>query len=67
MEPKRPQVRHIPVKVADEPRWFLKGCLMTHMDEQIAKHIKEMVARIARTANGSPEPLTRSDTLIQVV
>jgi hypothetical protein len=67
MEPKSPQVRHIPVKIADELRWSLNGCLMTHMDEQIAKHIKEMVARVARKANGNPEPPTRSDTLIQVV
>jgi hypothetical protein len=41
---------------------------MTHMDEQIAKHIKEMIRRTARKPSEHQEQSTRPDTtLIQVV
>jgi hypothetical protein len=40
---------------------------MTHMDEQVAKHIKEMLRRASRKPNETQEQPTKPDTLRQVV
>jgi hypothetical protein len=39
---------------------------MTHMDDQIAKHIKEMIRRVVRKPSERQEHPTRPDTLNQV-
>ena len=40
---------------------------MTHMDDQIAKHIKEMIRRVVRKPSESQQRPTQADTLTQVV
>jgi hypothetical protein len=40
---------------------------MTHMDDQVAKHIKDMVRRIMREPSESQEQPAKPDTLNQVV
>jgi hypothetical protein len=64
---KRPHVRLIPVKIDAEPEWSLKGCLMTHMDDQIAKHIRTMILRVMQKPSDSQKQPSKPDTLNQVV
>jgi hypothetical protein len=40
---------------------------MTHMDDRVAKHIKEMIRRITQRPSDNQEQPTRPDTLNQVV
>jgi hypothetical protein len=40
---------------------------MTHMDDEIAKHVKEMIRRVTEKPRENQEHPTRPDTLIQVV
>jgi hypothetical protein len=40
---------------------------MTHMDDQVAKHIKDMVCRIMREPSESQEQPAKPDTLNRVV
>lgn len=40
---------------------------MTHMDDQVAKHIKDMVRRVPRKPNKDQERPTKPDTLNQIV
>jgi hypothetical protein len=40
---------------------------MTHMDDQVAKHIKDMVRRIMREPSKSQEQPAKPDTRNQVV
>jgi hypothetical protein len=45
----------------------LGGCLMTHMDDQIANHIKGIIRRATRKPREAQEQPKRPDTLNQVV
>jgi hypothetical protein len=40
---------------------------MTHMDDQVAKHIKEIIRRVVRKPSESQQRPTQADTLTQVV
>jgi hypothetical protein len=40
---------------------------MTHVDENVARHIKQMLRRAMRKPTQSQEQLTKPDTLSQVV
>jgi hypothetical protein len=45
----------------------LGGCRMTHMDDQVAKHIKEMILRITWRPLDNQEQPRKPDTLNQIV
>jgi hypothetical protein len=40
---------------------------MTHMDDQVAKHIKEIIRRVVRKPSESQQRPPQADTLTQVV
>ncbi len=40
---------------------------MTHMDDQLAKHIKEMILKIKRKPADNPEPPRKPEPLDQIV
>lgn len=40
---------------------------MTHLDDQVAKHIQEMVRRASRKLGEHQEPLSKPDTLNRIV
>ncbi len=40
---------------------------MTHIDDQVAKHIRDMLRRVMQKPDENEEKPTRSDTLNQVV
>jgi hypothetical protein len=40
---------------------------MTHMDDQVAKHIKEMILRITRRPLDNQEQSRKPDTIYQIV
>ena len=44
----------------------LEGCLMTHMDDQVAKHIKAMIRRISRKPTENQERDPKPDTINRV-
>jgi hypothetical protein len=45
----------------------LGGCLMTHMDDEIAKHIEEIIRRVVRKPSENQGQPIRLGTLNQVV
>jgi len=65
VELKWPQAGRIVAAFGSEPDVSLGGPPMTHMDDQVAKHIKEMILKIKRKPNDNqerppkPEPLQR--------
>ena len=56
VEPKWPQAGRIVAAFVLEPDASLGGCPMTHMDDQLAKHIKEMIRKITRKPTDNQEP-----------
>ena len=56
VEPKWPQAGRIVAAFGLEPDASLEGCPMTHMDDQLAKHIKEMIRKITRKPTDNQEP-----------
>jgi hypothetical protein len=56
VEPKWPQAGRIVAAFGLEPDASLGGCPMTHMDDQLAKHIKEMIRKITRKPTDNQEP-----------
>jgi len=45
----------------------LGGCLMTHMDDQVAEHIKKLIRHAMQKAPEDQEDSRTSDTLNQII
>jgi hypothetical protein len=45
----------------------LGGCLITHLDNEIGKHIKEIIRRVVRKPPDNQEQSRKPDTINQIV